>query len=201
LPIVLYSGLLVLLVWGAGYVGRRHALAPWLPMLGLAALGWRFLFTRVVDWGERRNISLLSRLRAPLASVLVLFVVLLISWGARDLRPRRLDRAPVRLAAEWLAENHPESGPVAAQKLRTAYYAGARFVPLSPGHDGLVAENLRQREARWVVIDDAKLDDHLGIEEGIGRWLHRVHVVQSEGRNILVLAIDFDAVEGFEPAS
>lgn len=195
LPIVLYSGLLVLLVWGVGYVGRRHALAPWLPVAGLVALGWRFLCTRMADWGDRRNVSLLSRLRTPQASVLALFVVLLICWGARDARPRRLDRAPVRLAAEWLAENHPDSGPVAAQKLRTAYYAGARFVPLSPGHDGLIAENLRQRASRWVVIDDTKLDDHLGLEEGIGIWLHRVHVVPSEGRKILVLKVDA------EPAS
>jgi hypothetical protein len=33
------------------------------------------------------------------------------------------------------------------------------------------------------------LEDHRGLEEGIGRWLQRVHVVPSEGRNILVLAV------------
>ena len=189
LPIVLYSGLLVLLVWGLGYVGRRHALAPWLPVVGLSALGWRCLCTSLADWDGGRGGSLLARLRTSWAAALALVVVLMISWGARDLRPRRLDRAPVREAAEWLAQNHPNSGPVAAQKLRTAYYAGARFVPLPSGHDGRLPYHLRQRAAHWVVIDDTKLDDHRGLEEGIGRWLQRVHVVPSEGRNILVLAV------------
>ena len=189
LPIVLYSGLLVLLVWGAGYVGRRHALAPLLPIVGLAALGWRFLCTALAEWDGAPGGAWLARLRTTRGAVLALIVVLILSWGARDLRPRRFDRAPVRAAAEWLAKNHPQSGPVAAQKLRTAYYAGARFVPLPPGHDGLLADRLRRRATRWVVIDDSKLDDHRGLEEGIGRWLRRVHVVRSEGRNILVLAV------------
>jgi len=189
LPIVLYSGLFVLLVWGVGYVGRRHALAPWLPVVALAALGWRFLCMAIADWGEARNHSVLARLRTPRAVALALVVVLSISWGARDLRARRLDRAPVRLAAEWLAKNHPDSGSVAAQKLRIAYYAEAQFVPLPPGHDGLIEEHLRRRATRWVIIDDSKLDDHRGLEEGIGRWLHRVHDVPAGPRNILVLAV------------
>ncbi len=190
LPIVLYSGLLVLLVMGVGYVGRRHALAPWLPVVGLSALGWRSLCTALADWGDHRNNSLLARFRTPRAAALALAVALLISWGARDLRVRRLDRGPVRIAAEWLAENHPASGPVAAQKLRTAYYAEERFVPLPPGHNGLLLDHLRRRAARWVVIDDAKLDDHRGLEEGIGHGLRRVHVVPAAGRNILVLAVE-----------
>jgi hypothetical protein len=111
------------------------------------------------------------------------------------LRGRRLDRTPVRLAAEWLAVNRPDSGAIAAQKLRSAYYAGARFVPLPPGDDGHIEEFLRHRAARWVIIDDSKLDDHRGLEEGIGRWLQTEHVVPSEGRNILVLAVSA------EPAS
>jgi hypothetical protein len=189
---MLYSGLLVVLVWGAGYVGRRHALAPWLALVGLSALGWRFLCTELADWSDGRTTSRLARLRTPRAAALALVVVLLIIWGARDLRVRRFDRAPVRAAAEWLAKNHPDSGPVAAQKLRTAYYAGERFVPLPPGHNGLLSDDLRRRAARWVVIDDAKLDDHRGIEEGIGRWLRRVHVVPSGERNILVLAVEAD---------
>jgi 4-amino-4-deoxy-L-arabinose transferase-like glycosyltransferase len=189
LPIVLYSGLLVLLVWGVGYVGRRHALAPWLPVVGLSALGWRFLCTALADWDDRRGGARLARLRTPRAAAIALVAVLLIGWGFRDVRPRRVDRAPVRTAAEWLEQNHPNSGPVAAQKLRTAFYAGARFVPLPPGHDGLLADHLRRRAARWVVIDDSKLNDHLGLEAGIGHWLHPVHVVPSEGRNILVLAV------------
>lgn len=190
LPIVLYSGLLVLLVWGAGYVGRRHALPPWLPVIALAALGWKMLCTRLATRRWNRGGSLLVRLRTPRAIGVALVVVLILSWGARDLRPRRLDRAPVRGAAEWLAKNHPDSGPVAAQKLRTAYYADAEFVPLLSGHDGRLADHLRLRHARWIVIDDAKLDDHRGLEAGIGNWLQPVHAVSSEGRRVLVLAVE-----------
>jgi len=194
LPIVLYSGLLVLLVWGVGYVGRRHALAPWLPIIGLCALGWRYLCTAIADWAGRRGDARLARLRSSRAAAIALVAVLVLSWGMRDLRPRRVDRAPVRAAAEWLEQNHPDSGPVAAQKLRTAYYAGARFVPLLSGHDGRLAQYLDWRAARWVVIDDAKLDDHIGLEEGIGSWLRPVHVESGNGRNVLVLAV------GPEPA-
>ena len=43
-----YMGLLLLLVWGAGYVSRRHALPPWLPMIGFSALGVKYLWTTTV---------------------------------------------------------------------------------------------------------------------------------------------------------
>jgi hypothetical protein len=179
LPIVLYSGLLVLLVWGEGYVSRRHALPPWLPLLALAALGWRVAFDALV---ARRSIA------SGWASV-ALVAILVLVWGARDLRERRVERAPVRIAAEWLAAERPESGAVAAQKLRTAYYAGADFVPLMPGLDGRLAPYLDRRKAKWVIIDEAKLADHQGLEEGLGDWLESVHSVSSDGRRILVLAI------------
>ncbi len=190
LPIALYSGLLVLLVWGAGYVSRRYALPPWLPVIAFSALGWKSLYATIVDRSVARGSSLLARLRTPRATGVVLVVVLVIAWGARDLRPKRLDRAPVRAAAEWLAINHPKSGPVAAQKLRVAYYAGAEFVPLLSGNDGRLAHQLRSRHVRWIVIDDAKLNDHRGLEDGIGSWLQRVHSVSSGGRTVLVLAVD-----------
>jgi 4-amino-4-deoxy-L-arabinose transferase-like glycosyltransferase len=192
LPIVLHSGLLVLLVWGAGYVSRRHALAPWLPVVGFAALGWRFLCTAIAARDRARGGALLARLRTPRAINIALVVLLMMGWGARDLRPRRLDRAPVRVAAEWLAENHPDSGSVAAQKLRTAYYAGATFVPLPSGRDGHLADHLRRRAARWIVIDDAKLADHQGLEAGIGRWLERIYVVSSEGRSVSIFSVEFE---------
>jgi hypothetical protein len=190
LPIALYSGLLVLLVWGAGYVSRRHALAPLLPVIAFSALGWKSLYAMLAARSLGRGGSLIARLRTSRATGVVLVVVLVIAWGARDLRPRRLDRAPVRAAAEWLAMNHPKSGPVAAQKLRVAYYAGAEFVPLLSGNDGRLAHQLRSRHVRWIVIDEAKLGDHRGLEAGIGSWLQSVHSVSSGGRTVLVLAVD-----------
>jgi hypothetical protein len=179
LPIAIHSGALILLVWSEGYVSRRHALPPWLPVVALAALGARTLTTRLLPATQHA--------RRMVAVVIVGAMV--IGWGPRDLRARRSDRAPVREAAEWLAVHHAGSGPVAAQKLRTAYYAGAAFVPLMPGHERRQSRYLRRRGARWVVIDEAKLGDHVGLASGIGRWLEPVHTVGTRERRVLILRV------------
>jgi 4-amino-4-deoxy-L-arabinose transferase-like glycosyltransferase len=185
-----YMGLLVLLVWGAGYVSRRHALPALLPLIGYSALGVRILWRTGVARLADGQAALISRLQAPQVVCVVLVPVLILAWGARDLRDRRIDRLPVRAAAEWLAKNRPGTGPVAAQKLRVAYYAGAKFIPLTTGHDGRLEDHLRQRGARWVVIDRAKLADHRGLAEGIGHWLQPVHTSTSQGRVVFVLSIE-----------
>jgi hypothetical protein len=188
-PTLLYCGLLVLLVWGAGYVSRRHALAFGLPWIGFAAIGWSWGLAGLLDrWrkpADERDRVLRSRW-----IVIALVALLGIAWGPRDLRVRRADRAPVRAAAEWLASRHPESGPVASQKLRAAYYAEAPYVPLPPGHDGRLAEFLWSRGAHWIVIDQAKLGDHQGLSEGLGDWLTPVHRVEVAGQTALVLEIE-----------
>ncbi len=185
-----YLGLLVLLVWGAGYVSRRHALPALLPLLGYSALGARALWRAAVTRLAAGSLALSERWLAPRVVSSAVVVALVMGWGLRDLRQRRVDRVPVRMAAEWLAENHPGAGPVAAQKLRVAYYAGAKFIPLTDGHDGRLEDHLRRRGARWVVIDQAKLADHRGLAEGIGDWLRPIHSNSSQGRVAIVLSID-----------
>ncbi len=187
LSIVLHSGLLVLLVWGAGYVSRRHAFAVWLPLLGFSALGWRALALALAEHVPGPPGRWLG---GPRGRIALLVIVLLLSWGPRDWRLRRSDRAPVRAAAEWLAREHAGSGPVAGQKLRVGYYAKAPFVPLPSGQDGGLAASLRRRGARWIVIDSGKLDHHRGLSEGIGRDFHRVHSEEAAGRRVWVLSID-----------
>ncbi len=174
----LQTVLLVLLVWGAGYVSRRHALAAWLPLTAFAAVGWLAGVERL------RSTRLGGR-----GAVVLAIVFLLVSWGPRDLRVRRADRALERVAAEWLAADRPGPGPVAAQKRRTAYYAGATFVPLPDGRDGRIERQLRDRGARWLIIDAAKLGDHAGLADGIGRWLVPVHTAQAGTQTVLVLAV------------
>jgi len=170
-----YLALLVLLVWGAGYVSRRHALPALLPLIGYSAVGARVLWrTGRAPPAEGNPVSR----RRSLALRVVCFALLLalvVGWGMRDLRARRVDRLAVRMAAEWLAGNRPDSGSVAAQKLRVAYYAGAAFVPLPTGQDERLEATLQRRGARWVVIDEAKLADHRGLAEGVGDWLRPIH--------------------------
>ena len=185
-----YMGLLVLLVWGEGYVSRRHALPPWLPLIGYAALGARVLWRAGVARLAGGNVALASRLQTPRVLYSAVIVALVLGWGARDARPRRIDREPVRAAAQWLAENRPGSGAVAAQKLRVAYYAEADFVPLMTGHDGRLEDYLRRRGAHWVVIDRAKLADHRGLVGGIGQWLSLIHRSSGQGVEVFVLAVE-----------
>ncbi len=192
--LVVQTGVLVLLVWGAGYVSRRHALAAWLPLAVYAALGWSVLMEKARAYLEapgrvgRFAAALGQRLRGR-GAVVVLVVFLALSWGPRDLRTRRADRALERVAAEWLKQNQGWVGPVAAQKRRTAYYAGAPFVPIPAGRDGQIERQLRGRGTRWLVIDAAKLGDHRGLAEGIGRWLDPVHSERVGAQEILVLEV------------
>jgi hypothetical protein len=199
-----YGALLVLLVWGAGYVSRRHALAFVLPWVGFAAMGWQGVLGGLLEgrWitrspfpgegrGERGGLRWRSRW-----TLWALIGVLAIAWGPRDLRERRADRAPIRAASEWLARHHPDSGPVASQKLRAAYYAGAAYVPLPSGRDGLLEQALRARNTRWIVIDETKTADHAGLVEGIGSWLRPVHRAVMGERAAVVLEILPSAAQG-----
>lgn len=205
--LALHTALLVLLVWGAGYVSRRHALAAWLPLTLVAAVGWsvawRALLEIVVARRFRRDrrgpetaatgiAEGLGGGRGARVAVALAVVVLLVSWGPRDLRARRSDRALERVAAEWLKARGGPTAPVAAQKRRTAYYAGASFVPLPDGRDGRIERQIRGRGARWLVIDAAKLGDHAGLAEGIGRWLVPVHTVGAGPQSVLVLEVTPD---------
>lgn len=206
----LHALLLVLLVWGAGYVSRRHALVPGLALVPLAVGAAISGLDRVwVRFGRRAGLSgagrdaegsptgrtagfagprgLMGRDRRIVCSVLV--VLLALAWGPRDLRARRVDRLAERRAAEWLAASGQPERPVAAQKRRTAYYAGATFVPLPDGRDGTLERQLRGRRAGYVIIDRAKLSDHRGLAEGIGHWLVPIHVERRGRQEVLVLAL------------
>ena len=198
-----HLAMLVLLVWGAGYVSRRHALAPGLALVPLAAWAALVGLERIRVWARRRLAS--RRIgdgagpqeadagagRLGRRTVRIGLVVLLVlAWGPRDGRARRVDRLAERRAAEWLVASGRTPLPVAAQKRRTAYYADAPFVPLPDGRDGTLEEQLRGRRAGYVIIDRAKLSDHRGLAEGVGRWLVPIHVEQAGRQAILVLAIE-----------
>ncbi len=177
LPALAYGGLLVILVWGAGYVARRHALPAALPLTAYAVLGWRWAVDQMP----------FSRRFGARGAAFLLVITLLLVWGPRDLRERRADRIPVLAAAAWLAGHEPSRPVVAAQKMRVAYYAGGRHVPLPSGRETPLHGQLRRAGVQWVVIDEQRLGDHLGLAEGIGDWLEPVHEEQAGGRRVLVL--------------
>jgi hypothetical protein len=62
-----------------------------------------------------------------------------------------------------LAGRSDLSGPVAAAKHRTAYYAREAFIDLSRGGSGSDVDRLRQAGARFLVIDDAQIASHPGV--------------------------------------
>lgn len=189
LPAVAYSVVLILLVWGAGYVARRHALAGLLPLTAYAALGWRSLVeTIMLRWGYSEPERFVPG-RAATAIFVALALVLAVAWGPRNLRDRREDRAAVRAAAEWLAENGGTGDRVGAQKLRIAYYAKGLFVPLPSGTGVPIKESLEARGVEWLVIDEVRLDEHRGLSTGLGNWLQIVHVEARAGRRALVLEL------------
>ena len=199
LPGLAYSTVLILLVWGAGYVARRHALAALLPLTAYAVLGWRVLCETILkrrsaaasegncdepEWSGREQGG-----KRALGIFVALTLLLTVSWGDRDFRERREDRAAVRAAAEWLSERGGAGTFIAAQKLRIAYYAGGTFVPLPSGNDGRIREGLLARGVAWLVIDEVRLDEHRGLAAGLGDWLQIVHVEARAGRRALVLEL------------
>lgn len=188
-PVVLYSGLLILLVWGAGYVARRHALAALLPLVAYAAIGWRAAYTAFIEVLPWPRSDLRQHLLATRGLCVGLVLVLGLAWGARDMRPRREERIAVRTAAEWLRENREIQSRVAAQKLRVAYYAGAEYSPLPSGNFGPIEASLRAQGVNWVIIDENGIEDHRGLAEGVGTWLDPVHSFERLGRRAWVFQI------------
>jgi hypothetical protein len=87
------------------------------------------------------------------------------------------------------------AGPVAADRLRVAYYAGAPWFPLRKVPDRVrVGELLRSNGVRFVIADEGDLDRHpqLADPSALGdRVIHRV-----EANGTIALVYDLGASEG-----
>jgi hypothetical protein len=201
LPVVLYSALLVLLVWGAGYVSRRHALPALMPLLGFAAVAWQRLGQAVISRWARWAAASGTRpesgsLRGPFSDTAsariatgALIIVLALAWGPRDLRERRSDRIALREAAEWIGARFANPGPLAAEKLRMAYYADAAYVPLRAGAGESLETTLLRGGADLLLVDGDRLDRYPGLVDGMGSWLREIHSVEHDDRRALVFEI------------
>ncbi|MGH0034813.1 MAG: glycosyltransferase family 39 protein [Myxococcota bacterium] len=182
-----YAAVLAALALGAGYVSRRHALPPLVPLMGYAASGLVF----GVGWMVSR-LGLTGRAAGPARSwlaPLVIAALLAAAWGPRDLAPRRLDRLAERRAAEWLRDGDHDPGPVAAGRLRVAYYAGRPFVPLPSAPKGGMLAYLQSHAVRWVIVDESKLDAHQGLRQAKAHGLERVHRVVEAGHTASVYRV------------
>ena len=106
-----------------------------------------------------------------------------------DLTARRLDRLAVKRAAEWLGERDAAPGGVAAGRLRIAYYAGGRFVPLPSSPKLSMMSYLRDRGARYVVVDEAKVDQHVGLRSAQAEGLRLIHRETAAGHTAVVFEL------------
>ena len=185
-----YGVVLYGLALNVGYLNRRHVLAPLLPLLGYAGLGvpiagrwaWRALRPRADSRDARPGIGLV------LAAVALL--TLPKSW-----EPHRQERLANRRAAEWLAARPDLQGPVAAEKSRTAYYAGQAFVSLSRVGEGAGPEALRRAGADFLIIDDVQLREWPGLAVSRAKPVE-LHREEAAGRTAYVLDLREPASAG-----
>ena len=196
--IVLYAAVLFGLGATSGYVSRRHALPPLLLLFGYLAVGVRVLGTATLRGLERlTHVDLRDRARwagrRSGAGALLGLLVVSAFFLPRDLAPRRTDRLAERQAAEWLAAHGEPGQPVAARRIREAYYAESPFVPIPV--EGYAAPALltyfRSTGVRYVVIDDARVADHGGLREATEFGMRRIFRAEAGGRSASVHEMDF----------
>lgn len=167
--VLLYAGVLFALTASSGYVSRRHALPPLLPLFGYAGMGalaagaWLARAARAPE-------------RSALAAALVLaaFVAGEVAVG---IAPKRLDALAGRRAAEWLRDHAPERGRLAASRQRLGYYAEMPYVPLAGIADDALGRYLSRVGARYVLVEGPERLEALRRAEGDAvRVLHRAEV-------------------------
>jgi hypothetical protein len=180
-----YVVVLYALTASAGYVSRRHALPPLLPLFGYAGLG-------ALAAGAWLGRAAGAPRRAALTGALVLA-----GFMAGELflqrAPKRLDELALRRGAEWLRAHAPGPGRLAAPRQRLGYYAELPFVPLGGIADEALDRYLSLAGVRYVLLDERESVEALrraGAEPGAGGGGVRVlHHVEAAGREAWVLEI------------
>jgi hypothetical protein len=186
---LLYGAVLLALTMNVGYVSRRHILPTLVPLLGYAALGAVWLGRMLVAGLGRARATAWVTPRHATAAVLVVMAVLGV---AKALRPDRVKDLAERRAAEWLRAQNLEPGPVAARRLRVAYYADAPYVELPERPRNWIVLELRRYGARYVIVDEEKMEIYPGLREAVPRGLRPLHQVRAGGR----VASVFEVVPG-----
>lgn len=195
----LYGAVLLTQGYHYGYVGTRHALPPLVLTFGYLAIAVPVV-GRALLWPIERALG--GRALPRVATAAAVGIVIAGALG-QALRPERPGTRAERAAARWLAESARAPGGVAAPKVRVAYYAHRPYVSLyaSPRGAALVP-SLRQRGARYVILEDKKLSEFPEIGAAAGTTLRAVHVEEDRGRRAAVYElVDPGAEAGASDAS
>ena len=104
----------------------------------------------------------------------------------KTLSRHREERLATRLAAEWLAEQASFGGPVAAEKERTAWYAGEAFISLPAPEAKLPAVQLQKRGARFLIVDEEQLARLERLKAAIPTELRELQRTEAAGRTAFV---------------
>lgn len=170
------------LVRNVGYLDRRHVLVPLIPLFGYAATGVQVLARKALTPFTNGPATARHQLQATWLCLAVVAALVL----PKTLAPHRDERLATRRAAEWLAEQPHLVGPVAAEKQRTAWYAGAEFVQLPRADAKLHAAQLQGRGARFLIVDAAKFARRGWLQVPASLQLRELWRVEAAGRTAYV---------------
>jgi 4-amino-4-deoxy-L-arabinose transferase-like glycosyltransferase len=177
---VLFFFLLLAVHLEAGYVSRRHWLAPAALLMPFAALGMLRIAAFLGHWISK------PRLRQWVTPLYVAAVIG--GFVAHEMmRPPDEMKLARKQAALWLRQY--EVRTLAAQRKRAAYYAGAeRLVPFVNAPDPIVLrDELRAAGAEFLVAEAGALPP---LPPGGVPGLSEVHRVGYPGGHVLVLRVE-----------
>jgi len=174
-----------------GYVSRRHALPPLVPLFGYTGLGAFALASWFASFCSRRGIAWPGR-ASPVLIAASIAVLIGVGELATQREPRREEERAARSAAEWLRD-HRSPAPLAATRLRLGYYAGMPYVPLvrvdSVSAESHLDEYLDEVGVRYLLLDDPK--ELEAVRRVEGTRLRPLHSIRQGGREAWV----FERVE------
>lgn len=186
-----YAVLLYTLTFSMGYVSRRHALPPLLPLFGYVGLGALALGSWLANLSRRRENAWLHRL-SPRGIAVSIAMLVAVGELATQREPRREEDGAARAAAEWLRDHRPPA-PLATTRLRLGYYAGMPYVPLvrveAMTSESQFDDYLDEVGARYLLLDDA--GELEAVRRVAGERLTVLHSVRRGGREAWV----FERVE------
>ena len=181
-----YAVLLYTLTFSMGYVSRRHALPPLLPLFGYVGLGALALGSWLAKLASRRGSAWLGR-ASPLGIGVAIAALVAVGELATQREPRREEDRAARAAAEWLRDHRP-SGPLATTRLRLGYYAGMPYVPLvrveAMPLESQFDKYLDEVGVRYLLLDDP--EEMEAVRRVEGERLTLLHSVRQGGREAWV---------------